>query len=121
MKSVLLFCALLLLLFLHFFFFFIIFFWGPFLAGRGHFTSSAQIFRVGWLSRNDRHTNKINSKSIRFEIHTFLSTRKIFSFHASPKHTHAHKREKKRRKHRERETARARSRAAIKISTRENK
>jgi len=96
MKSVLLFCAL--LLFLHLFFFY--YFFGPFLAGRG--TSSGPIFSSGMaLARRQTHKQD-QSKSIRFEIHTFLSTRKIFSFHASPKHT---QREKKRRKQRERETA----------------
>ena len=96
MKSVLLFCAL--LLFLHLFFFFL---------RDGGTLPRPNFFE--WFSResrDDRHTNKINRNQSAVKSTLSFLTRKIFSFHASPKHT---QREKKRRKQRERrETARAR-------------
>jgi hypothetical protein len=103
-------CSCVVVVVVHFFFFF---------GGTGALPFSAQFFESGGGSRETTDTNKINQIKIRFEIHTFLLTRKIFSSHASPKH--AHTKERKREGNTERETARARSRAAIKISTRENK
>jgi len=68
-KCFVLFCAL--MLFLHFFFFY--FFFGPFLAGRA--SPRAQFFErqvVALARRQTGQTHKQDqSKSIRFEIHTF--------------------------------------------------